>query len=340
MRHINIPIFIPHEGCPNDCVFCNQRTISGTHAFDISSVPAQIDEKLATLPEGEKHVELAYFGGSFTGLNKADMRFLLAVVRRLLDEGRIDAARVSTRPDYISPDIADELKEAGVTTVELGVQSMSDRVLAACRRGHTAADTVRAFEILRCAGLNVVGQMMVGLPGSTREDEINTARSICDLGACAARIYPLVVLCNTELEKMSARGDFTPLSLCEAVSRAADALEVFVGRGVEVIRIGLCASEDLFSEDGIAAGEYSPATGELVMGEVFLRRICAAVDAAGTGTHGKTLLVIVPPGAISKAAGHKGANRKELAARYGFSRVKFEEDARFAGYDCDVKIIL
>ena len=111
------------------------------------------------LPEGEKHVELAYFGGSFTGLNKADMRFLLAVVRRLLDEGRIDAARVSTRPDYVSPD-SGRAQRGRVTTVELGVQSMSDRVLAACRRGHTAADTVRAFEILRCAGLNVVGQMM------------------------------------------------------------------------------------------------------------------------------------------------------------------------------------
>ena len=340
MRHFNIPIFIPHEGCRNDCVFCNQRTISGTHAFDISSVPTQIEEKLSSLPAGEKHVELAYFGGSFTGLDRSDMRYLLAIVRRLLDEGRIDGARVSTRPDYINPEIADELKNAGVSTVELGVQSMSDRVLSACRRGHTAADTVRAFEVLRGAGLNVAGQMMIGLPESTRKDEIYTARAICDMGACAARIYPLAVLRHTALERMASRGEYTPLPLAKAVSRAADALEVFIERGVEVLRIGLCSSDDLFSEDGVATGEYSPATGELVMGEVFFRRICAAVESVCADTCGKTLLVSVPTGAMSKAVGHKGTNRDKLYAKYGFAKIKFSQDENLAGYACDVKIIL
>lgn len=340
MRHINIPVFIPHLGCGNDCVFCNQRTISGNHSFDIASVPAQIEAKLAALPEGEKFVELAYFGGSFTGLDIADMRFLLGIVRRLLDEGRIDAARVSTRPDYISAGIAAELKEAGVTTVELGVQSMSDRVLAASRRGHTSADTVRAFRLLREAGLNIVGQMMIGLPQSTRDDEINTVRAICDMGACGVRIYPLAVLRHTALEQMTARGEYTPLPLDEAVSRAADALEIFIERGVEVLRIGLCASDDLFSADGIAAGEYSPATGELVMGEVFLRRIRAAVNAYVTDTRGKTLLILVPPGAISKAVGHKGRNRATLMDEYGFTQTLFREDAELEGYNLEVKIIL
>lgn len=340
MRHINIPVFIPHMGCGNDCVFCNQRTISGTHSFDIASVPVQIEAKLAALPAGEKFVELAYFGGSFTGLDRAEMRFLLAVVRCLLDEGQIDAARVSTRPDYISAEIAAELKAAGVSTVELGVQSMSDCVLAASRRGHTSADTVRAFRLLHESGLNVVGQMMIGLPTSTREDEVNTARDICAMGACGARIYPLAVLRHTTLEQMTARGEYVPLPLDEAVSRAADALEIFIERGVEVLRIGLCASDDLFSDDGIAAGEYSPAMGELVMGEVFLRRIRAAINAAGADTRGKTLLVLVPPGAVSKAVGHKGKNRAALMGEYGFAQALFREEPRLNGYDLEVKIIL
>lgn len=340
MRHINIPIFIPHKGCPNDCVFCNQRTISGTQTLDIASVPAEIERKLALLPPAEKYVELAYFGGSFTGIPREDMRFLLGIVRRLKKEGRIDAARVSTRPDCVTPEIAKDLKDAGVSTVELGVQSMSDRVLFACRRGHTAADTVRAFEVLHNAGLATVGQMMIGLPSSAREDEVYTARMICELGALGARIYPLAVLRHTELARMAVRGEFAPLPLEEAISRAADALDVFVERGVPVLRIGLCASDELFSEDGIACGEYSPAMGELVMGELYKRRICKAIDSQGMGTENKKLLAAVPPGAISKVAGHKGRVRRALAEKYGFSDIKFVEDDRLVGYDCAVKIIL
>ncbi len=335
-RHINLPVFIPHEGCPNDCVFCNQRTISGTRRFDITSVPAQIKERLTTLPDSDTFVELAYFGGSFTGLERCDMRFLLDIARRHLDAGKIHAVRVSTRPDYIDGDIIAELKKGGVSTVELGVQSMCDRVLTASGRGHAASDTIRAFGLLKAAGFSVVGQMMIGLPASTGADEVETARRICEMGADAARVYPLAVLRGTALERMTARGEYSPLSADAMIRRTADVLEVFADFGVKVIRVGLCASEEL--ADGVAVGNYPPALGEMAMSEVYLRRIKAALNDAAVNAfdlrrgQARVLRIMVPRGAISKAAGHHGVNKSALCNKSGFKDVKFIENADLPEY--------
>ena len=209
-KHANIPIFIPHLGCPNQCVFCNQRTISGVNKFDISRVSAQIDEALATV-DPSCEVEIAFFGGSFTGIDRELMISLLEIAYDYIKRGKVSSVRCSTRPDYISDDILNILKKYGVKTVELGLQSASDKVLLKSKRGHTAYDEERACKMIVNAGLDLVGQMMIGLPGSTLEDELQTARFIVKSGAKGARIYPTVVFYDTELCEMSRRGEYTPL---------------------------------------------------------------------------------------------------------------------------------
>ncbi len=176
MRHINIPIFIPHLGCPHDCVFCNQRTISGKKEFDLSSVDSDINTALSSINAGDAEVEIAFFGGSFTGIDRGLMVTLLKKAEKYISEGKVHSVRLSTRPDYIDEEILNILKEHHVRNIELGIQSMSDDVLSACKRGHTAEQTVNACQLIVENGFDLVGQMMIGLPCSSQIDEINTAK--------------------------------------------------------------------------------------------------------------------------------------------------------------------
>ena len=331
-KHRNIPVFIPHLGCPNNCVFCNQRTISGRQFFDERSVEDQIRTAASTLGPDDT-AEIAFFGGSFTGIDRGLMIRLLETAHRFLSEpgSRIGSVRCSTRPDYIDPEIIGILKRYGVETVELGIQSMSDRVLAASKRGHTAADTERACELITGAGMRLGGQMMVGLPLSAPGDERETAEAICRMGASEARIYPTVVFRGTELCSMTEAGSYSPLSIEESVSRTADLLEIFDRHGVRVIRTGLCASESLAAPGEIIAGGYHPAIGEMAMSEVFRRRIDAAMPAYLRGAPEVT--VEVPPGSLSKAVGQRRANIAYLSEKYAVDRVKILEKNTLIGYN-------
>ena len=324
-KHINIPIFIPHLGCPNDCAFCNQRSISGRMQFDISDVRRQIEEVLSTA--GERECEIAFFGGSFTGIDRDLMVSLLEIAEEYVRAGKVSSIRLSTRPDYISEEILDILGKYSVKTVELGIQSASDEVLAASKRGHTADDTVAACKLIRERGLDLVGQMMIGLPSSTLENEIETARLICELGACEARIYPIVILKNTHLVQMVENGEYTPLTEDELVSRSASVLSVFRERGVKVLRIGLHSGTELSSGDEIACGCYHPAMGELVEGEIYYRDIERAISDIGGA---EKITVTVPRGELSKAIGQNGRNRARLAEKFGLRCIKFKEGGLFA----------
>lgn len=332
-RHANIPIFIPHLGCPNQCVFCNQRSISGVREFDISKVRDEIEGALATIPEGVE-TEIAFFGGSFTGIDFELMTELLKIAYSYVSDGRISSIRCSTRPDYINEKILDTLQKYGVRVIELGLQSMSDEVLYRSKRGHTTADAIAACKMIRERGFSLVGQMMLGLPHSDREAELETARQIASL-ADAARIYPTVVFHDTELCAMARNGEYTPLSLDEAVSRGADVLDVFLERGVKVIRIGLCASENLASDTTYYAGPNHPAIGELIENELYFKKICRLLDEKPLPPRGE-LLVYVSPGAVSKAVGQSRRNVKRLISKYGFSSVKTRALASLSGYDIAV----
>lgn len=326
--HVNIPVFIPHLGCPNMCVFCNQRAISGVSSFIPESARETIDSVLSTVQSGTE-CEIAFFGGSFTGIDRRLMLSLLDLAESYVRTGRVSGIRMSTRPDYIDREIVSILQRYTISAVELGIQSFSNTVLSSCRRGHRPEDSVRAMTMLREAGFSTVGQMMIGLPNSTVSDEVACAEEICRLGATGSRIYPTVVFRDTELYDMTVRGEYTPLTIEEAVERSAAALEVFVENNVHCLRVGLCESENLHS-DAAFAGATHPSLGELVFGELYYRRICALLDKRrSTGE----LNVYVPRGDLSMAIGQKKRNKIRIENKYCVKSVKFIEKDDLSRYN-------
>ena len=337
MKHINIPVFIPHLGCPNQCIFCNQRTISGTLEFDEKKPREEIETALKTVSDDDE-CEIAFFGGSFTGIDRGLMIRLLDMAQEYINCGKVKAIRMSTRPDYINPEIIDILKNYTISCVELGIQTMNDSVLAYLKRGHTSKDTVNAVKLLKDAGFDFVGQMMIGLPGATPEDEVDCAEKISLMGAIGARIYPTLVLRSTELEYMTVHGEYMPLSIEEAVWRSAAVLKIFSRHNVPCIRIGLCDSENLHSEETFVAGPNSPSIGEMIRSRLFFDVICEKIDSLKSGKNGnyKEITILCPPKATSQVTGNKRENIKKLTARYGFLRIKVREDSSLGGYDVDI----
>ncbi len=313
-KHRNVPVFIPHLGCPNQCVFCNQRLISGCMDFREETVRTILDEALSDEVNGEQ-TEIAFFGGSFTGINRGLMVRLLNLAEGYIQSGRVASIRLSTRPDYISEDILEILSAYSVRNIELGLQSMDDAVLMASGRGHTAMQAVQACRMVTQAGFLLTGQMMIGLPASTLASELETARQICSLGATAVRIYPTVVFYDTPLCKMAQSGTYIPLSVEEAVERSAAVLEVFRRAHIPCIRIGLCATESLTDSTMVYAGPNHPALGELVLNACAYRELSEAVHNAGA--EGAAVTLALPKRAISQMVGQHRCNLKRLYAECG-----------------------
>lgn len=334
--HVNIPVFIPHLGCPNMCVFCNQRAISGVCSFIPEKAKEDIEAVLSTVKNMREGVEIAFFGGSFTGIDRELMITLLDLAEGYVRAGYVSGIRMSTRPDYISDEIISVLEHYTVSAVELGIQSMSDAVLMKSKRGHTADDTRKAMRLLKEAGYNTVGQMMIGLPGSLSDDEIRTAREICTMGAKASRIYPTVVFRDTELCSMTLSGEYTPLTHDEAVKRGADVLEVFINNGVDCIRIGLCDSENLHSENTYFAGDNSPSLGEEVISEIYRRRMTDEIEKLEPDAR-DGIIAEVRLGDISAAVGHYGCNKKYIKEKYNVRNIKFAENEQLARYDIKIR---
>lgn len=332
MRHVNIPIFIPHLGCPNQCVFCNQRTISGVEKFDPEKVREQIDLALETI-EADADVEIAFFGGSFTGIDRELMIELLEIGYSYIRANKVKSLRCSTRPDYIDDEIIGILKRYGVKTVELGLQSSNDSVLEKSKRGHYFEAEKRSCRLIVESSLTLVGQMMIGLPGADLDSELETARFIINAGARAARIYPTVVFRETELCQMTYDGEYTPLSLDDAISRSAKVLSLFIDAGVEVIRIGLQASEGLESQDSYVAGPNHPALGELIIGEYYYEKILNILSEAKVAFD-EHITILVRPGSLSKAIGQNAKNKTRLKAVY--KNIRFAESDGLNEYEVSV----
>lgn len=295
-----VPVFVPHAGCPCRCVFCNQRTIAGqTAPMTPERARAAIERALAVLPAGSAP-QAAFYGGSFTAIPVDEQEALLAVTDAYLRDGRLSSVRLSTRPDAIDGQTLARLRRHGVTTIELGAQSMDDGVLRKSRRGHTAADTVRASGLIRQEGFSLILQTMAGLPGDTRETAGETARRIAALRPDGVRIYPVAVLPQTELYDRWCAGDYVPLDVETAAVWCADMLEIFQRAGIPVIRIGLNPTPEL--DRTVAAGAYHPAMGELTWNELWYRRLCRQLAAQEDGT------LYVPPRALSRAIGQKRRN--------------------------------
>ncbi len=329
-KHANIPIFIPHEGCRNECVFCNQRTITGTFRGSDRDIIPEIEEALSTIPEGYE-TEIAFFGGSFTGIGTGRMTRLLNSAYEYVKSGKVKSIRLSTRPDYIDEQILDILKSRGVTHIELGIQSMKQSVLDACNRGHTVKASEKACTLINDYGFILGGQMMIGLPCSTLEDEIYTAQKIGEMGAKEARIYPCVVFENTELCNMAKSGEYEPISIDEAVERSTKVYYELKKHKINILRIGLQSSESLSGKNEVFAGAYHPAMGELVESKVKLEKMLSAIEYYKSGKefdyHGQPFTVECRKSDLSKVIGHKKSNVeiiRKAAIDAGFSDINIK----------------
>lgn len=296
----------------------------------------EIESAISTLPE-DAEVEIAYFGGSFTGIDRELMIYLLELAEEYVrKDSRIVGIRMSTRPDYIDREIIEILSRYSVKTVELGLQSMSDKVLLASARGHSSLDAENACKMIKEQGYSLIGQMMIGLPESDLESELMTAKKICSLGADGARIYPTVVFCDTELAEMTARGDYLPLEIEDAIYRSKEVLKVFREADVECIRVGLCASDNLGDDEQVVGGANHPALGELVEGELYFDEMCRQLDDVDLSNTDEACFA-VPRGDLSKAIGQGGRNRARLQKKYGIKKIRFEEDPALEGYPALVR---
>ncbi|WRS27912.1 radical SAM protein [Oscillospiraceae bacterium MB08-C2-2] len=317
MKHRNIPVFVPHLGCPHQCSFCDQRRISGTaEPPSPQKVTALLEQSCRQLGSEAQNAQIAFFGGSFTAIDRQYMISLLEAAAPFLGEGGFSGIRVSTRPDAICRDMVALLGSYGVTTVELGAQSMNDRVLAESGRGHTAEQTRKAAALIREQGISLGLQMMTGLPGDTDDTAMETARELAALEPSQLRIYPALVLEGTHLADLYRQGRYQPQTLEQAVSLGAKLLCFFTERDITVIRMGLQAAELL--ESSLVAGPYHPAFRELCEGEIFLNRALEAADIQGLSGR---ILLTVEPGSPSKMAGQHRKNTKELEKRGLFPRI-------------------
>ncbi|MGE4559592.1 MAG: elongator complex protein 3 [Desulfobulbus sp.] len=269
-----IPIFIPHEGCPHCCIFCNQHRISGQGETPVSAgvvaetIRAWLDR--ADLRK-RRQVQVAFYGGSFTGLPAERQQTLLAAVQPYLEQGMVHTIRLSTRPDYIDGQRLDLLCRHGVGIVELGVQSCDDYLLHLAGRGHSCADTVRAATLIKQTNLCLGMQLMLGLPGQTFGALRRTVSRVIELRPDFVRLYPVLVLKGSGLDALYQRGGYRPLSLARAVLQAAYMKKRFDDQGITVVRMGLQPGPEL--ENSLVAGPYHPAFGELVKSRLMLRQI-------------------------------------------------------------------
>ncbi len=314
MRKYNLPVFIPHRGCPHDCAFCNQRKITGVDTeITPEYVRILINDFFSTINTENSDVEIAFFGGSFTGLEFDTQEGFLSVAAEFSD--RISGIRLSTRPDYIDADIIRLLKKYNVTTVELGVQSSNDKVLAKNSRGHSFEDVKKASEMIREAGISLGHQMMLGMYGSTPDTDMQTVRDIIGLSPSCVRIYPVVTLRDTALEKLYNDGVYEPYSVELAAELSKKALIAFREHNIEVIRIGLHSSDELETDGNVVAGPYHQAFGEIV--ESLIYRDMIEKEISGNEESNGELLYFCKKGDVSKAVGHKGMNKIYFREKYG-----------------------
>lgn len=314
-----IPIFVPHLGCPNNCTFCNQKSISGQiKNVTKEEVKDTIENFLKSFKDETIEKEIAFFGGSFTGIETKKQEELLSVAYEYVKDGTVSGIRVSTRPDYIDKEKLKLLKQYGVKTIELGVQSTNDYILKKCKRGHTFEDVKNASKLIRKFGFTLGHQMMIGLPESTRLDELNTAKDLAKLKPKMIRLYPVLVIKNTELEEEFKKGDYEPITINQAVEVCKELLQFFERKKIKVIRVGL-QNTDLISnphnvESEVAAGPYHEAFGQLVEDSIWYDKILNEIKKINTKVI--EIQIEANPVNVSNIVGHKKSNVEKLKEIY------------------------
>ena len=316
MKHINVALFVPDEGCPHRCSFCNQKTISGkTKKLTVEDIDEAV--KIASA-NGDSKGEIAFFGGSFTAIEKSYMVSLLERAKLYIDEGLFEGIRISTRPDCINEEILILLKKYGVTSIELGCQSMNDEVLLLNGRGHTSDDVVKASELIKEYGFEFGVQMMTGLYGDSDETAIKTAEKLIALSPDTVRIYPTVVLEGTRLSELYKAGEYKPQTVEEASELCARLIPMFEEKGIRIIRLGLHSGGNV--EEGFVAGAYHPAFKEICESKIYFQNILKEIRREN-----------IPKGDITLTV-----NKKCVSALVGQKRSNIEK-LRSMGYDCRVE---
>lgn len=321
-KHRTISVFVPHMGCPNHCSFCNQRKITGA-GTDVTPemVTERIERHLQTLDGQNAEIEVGFFGGSFTAIPMEEQTALLRAAYPYIEKGILKGIRLSTRPDCITPEILTNLKRFGVTTIELGVQSMDDEVLRKNFRGHTAADACRASELIHDFGFSLGHQVMLGLPGDTAEKSIQSVEKLLRFQPEDARIYPTLVIRDTLLARWYQEGKYLPLGLEEAVEQSKEVLKRFRAAGTNVIRIGLLGSDNINPQKDVLAGPFHPAFGELTESELVYEKLTEQLRQE----KGETLQVAVHPRFVSVLVGCNKKNIKRLSKRFRQIQIIQEE---------------
>ncbi len=311
MKHSNIAIFVPHNGCPHQCSFCNQKEITGQAYQPVpEDVIGAVDTARNSLGDQTKNTEIAFFGGSFTAIDRSYMTELLSAAAPFVQSGEFGGIRISTRPDAIDREILEILKSYGVTSIELGAQSMCDDVLAANRRGHSAADVENASALIKNDGFSLGLQMMTGLYQSSYEKDKYTAERLAALGPDTVRIYPTVVMRGTELFDLYQNGDYLPQKLENAVALCAELLCFFEEKHIKVIRLGLHDSGSL--HENMAAGAYHPAFRELCESEIIYQKTLDEIR--HSNIQNGTAEFYVNPRSVSRFIGQKRRNLERLKA--------------------------
>ena len=323
-----IPIFVPHLGCPNDCIFCNQKSISGQKKNITKEDAKHTIEKFLRNVDGDSQIEIAFYGGSFTAIEEKLQEELLQVAYEYVKKGQVESIRISTRPDCIDKKILKRLKKYKVKTIELGVQSANDYILKRANRGHTFEDVKKASRMIRWNGFKLGHQMMVGLPESTRIDEINTAKALIKLKPKIIRIYPVLVIKNTKLEKEFEEGTYEPMTLVQAIETCKELVRLFADNKIDIIRIGLQNTDEITdpSEDKseVVAGPYHPAFRQLVESALWYDSIVGKIKKLNVKV--KKVEVTVNPIDANNVIGHKRENVEKLKDTYDVELVLKQDE--------------
>ena len=335
-----IPIFVPHLGCPNDCVFCNQKSISGQKKkVTKKEVRKTINDFLKTIKDEDAKKEIAFFGGSFTGIDKKEQEKLLEVAYEYVKSGDVQSIRISTRPDYIDKETLKFLKKYKVKTIELGVQSTNNYILKRSNRGHTFEDVKRASKLIRWYGFTLGHQMMVGLPESNRIDEINTAKALIKLKPKIVRIYPVLVVKGTQLEKEYNEGIYKPLTVVQAVETCKELVKLFARKKINVIRVGLQNTDEISNPEEekseVVAGPFHPAFRQLVESALWYDSVVEKIKKLNVKV--KEVEVIVNPIDLNNVIGHKKENVKKLKETYDVDLI-VKQDEKLKPGKSDIKI--
>lgn len=316
IKHYTIPVFIPELACPFQCVFCNQRKISGTeHIPELDDIKKTIETHLSTI-DPLSNIEIGFFGGNFTGIPVEHQEMLLSLANNYTRCNKgVKAIRISTRPDYIDHDTLRRLKKYNVKTIELGAQSLDEDVLRLSGRGHKAEDIFKASEMIRKEGFSLGLQMMIGLPGDTLEKSLYTAGKIIELGADNTRIYPTLVIRDTKLESLFIKGKYIPLSLDTAVNWSKEILKRFEIANVNVIRMGLHPSEGLLNGESLVCGPFHISFRELVLTEIWHDMLLPV-----TKMKGSKVEIHINPKEFNYAVGYNAKNKKTLEQNFRYVR--------------------